>query len=126
LEQEIAEREAQAKANRAAIKQCLEAAGMDRFATACGAEAVLIPRQVPSWDAEKLEKVLSLDEYQQLCPRTPVGRKLAALLESQAGTDVGKELRKCARWQERVALELRTPAEAAGTAAAETGEDHAA
>lgn len=111
LEQQAKEMLAKAKAHRAAIKESLQAAGLQRFATPAGHEALLIERITLSWNVAKIEALkLDDEEFDALCPRRPNSEQLRAWLEGAAGTASESKIRACARGSKRVDLELRPPA----------------
>lgn len=112
MEQQAEELQTRAKAHRAAIKEALQAAGLERYATPTGYEALLIEKVTLSWSVDKLAALeLDDEEFEQLCPRRPNGEQLRAWLEGAAGTPAEKEIRACAKGSKRVDLELRPPAE---------------
>jgi hypothetical protein len=97
------------------IKATMQRAGLGRHATAAGNEAVLVAKELLSWDPESLKDVLTKAEYVVLCPVKADGEKLRALLDSLEG-EKARELRKCARGSARLDLLLR-PAPAVADAA---------
>jgi hypothetical protein len=94
-------------AKKAAIKESMLAAGLERYATDAGAEALLITAKTRSWNVDKLEKVLSDDEFDELCPRKADSKKLDNLMTSMESR--AKSIEKCAKLGSTVKLEIRAP-----------------
>lgn len=111
------------KAKHEAIKVTMLDAGLDRFATESGGEALIIDAEVLTWDVEKLEKFLKDDLFEQMAPRKPNGTELRKLLDVYKGSENqdAKSLRACAKAKTQRRLEVRAP-----VAAGETNIDLAA
>jgi hypothetical protein len=99
------------KAEKAAIREIMEKAGLERAATPAGAEALLVEEERLAWHVEKLEDLLTADEFEQMCPRKATGELLRALMERDEKRQ--KELRACAKASKSVRLELRAAERAA-------------
>ena len=106
---EVEERAARLKTLKANIRTGLESAGLDRFATPEGAEALLVEKTNLRWDTDKLADVLKRNEYDELCPRKAEGEKLRKLLDSLE-PERAKALRSCAKGSNSSALEIRAAA----------------
>lgn len=114
LDRQIERLVTRARANRDAIKATLLEHKITRQPTANGFEALLIEKLCLSWNVAALDGVrksglLTLEQFETLCPRKPDGEKLRALLDS-CSDKPAKELRACAKGSKRVDLELRAPA----------------
>jgi hypothetical protein len=106
LQQQVDALNVELKGEKAAIKEVMEDAGLERQATATGEEALLVSEERLVWNVEKLADVLNDDEFETLCPRKAAGEPLRALLG--ADEERAKELRKCARASKSLRLELRS------------------
>ena len=104
------------KALRDRIKTTLKDAGLERFAGASGAEALLIDQAIYTWDPVKLEVVLSPATFDIYCPRKPDSQGLRAYMEALKGetnvhtAKLNQQLPKCAKVRHQVNLEVRAPA----------------
>jgi hypothetical protein len=112
---------AKLKSVRAGIRENLEALGLERHATAAGAEALLIDKVNLTWNVEKLEELLDAVEFEDLCPRKPEASKLRKWLESCEGTPAAKEIRACAKGTKTKTLEVRAAGAATIPVAADEG-----
>jgi hypothetical protein len=110
LEQQAAALLEKAGANRTAIKSALIAHKISRQPTANGYEALIIEKVAFSWNVDRLEDVLTKEQFAELCPRKGNGEKLRSLMEGSEA-ERAKELRGCAKGTKSAALELRAPAE---------------
>lgn len=93
------------KSEREAIKSTLDGAGLDRYATKDGHEAVLIASEVFTWNAIALDAVLEGDDVDELIPRKPEGAKLRKRYDSDA--DFAKAVKGCFKRSHKTALEVR-------------------
>lgn len=111
LEQQLQALETQARMNRELIKSELIKRGLDRQVTLCGCEALVIKRDCYSWSVDQLKQTLDPDLFAKCCPPKPDYRVLAAALQTCPDKTMERKLLKCAEMTEKVALELRAPAE---------------
>jgi hypothetical protein len=79
LKNEIAEREAELKAERDAIMGTMQNADLTRYASAAGNEALRVTSESVTWNVAALEAALSDDEMDELCPRKAESAKLRKL-----------------------------------------------
>lgn len=105
LQQEIERVSALLQAEKAAIRECLDAAGQPRHAVADGSEAVLVDEERLTWNVKKLEGFLTPAAFDELCPRKPESQKLRKFLDWMAP----ELLRQCAKGSHTSRLELRAP-----------------
>jgi hypothetical protein len=106
--------DAQLKAEREAIKALMQSADLKRHANDKGDEALLIDKDIYTWNVEKLTEVLDEDEVEEYCPRKAEGAKLRQHYDSDP---VFKDrMKKCFKKTTQYPLEVRAAA-ATGAAA---------
>jgi hypothetical protein len=105
LQTQIAALTAALNAERTCVKDIMEHAKLERYATAVGNEALVIGTTTFTWNAAALESELSEDEFEELCPRKPVGEKLRKRFDSDK--DFAARVKKCFKRSNKNKLELR-------------------
>jgi hypothetical protein len=92
-------------AERAAIKESLDQAGLKHHASQDGHEALLIHCELFVWNVKQLGATLNAAELEEFAPRKAEGTRLRQRCESD--TEFANRVRKCCRKQQQTRLELR-------------------
>jgi len=95
------------------VKDIMDGAKLSRYATASGNEALVIEQTVLTWNPVALEGALKEDEFEELCPRKPVGEKLRKRMESDK--DFAARVKKCFKKSAKSRLELRAKGQSEST-----------
>jgi len=93
-------------AERAVIKDLMEAGELTRYASPQKHEALLIDNTAFVWNAVALEAVLEAEEMEEFVPRKPEAAKLRKHFESDDG--FAERVKKCFKRRNSVKLEIRS------------------